>query len=400
MIKERREFGGTAGNIILILALPALVYYLFFCMRFGGGHLFPRIENTGRAVRSFAAEIVPSWQSIAIYAGWLVFQSLLQFVLPGRKVQGRPLPDGSLLSYTLNGLASFLITLAVFFTLVLTGVLRPELLFAHIGALISTVVAFCFAGGLFLFFFGKGERGKAGKSSLRSVTGPGGAGGFIRKFFLGTGLNPRIGRFDLKLFFEARLGLIGWMLLNFSFCAAFYRNTGRLSLPLILSCAFQFIYVLDYFIHEEAILSTMDVVHERFGFMLLYGDSAWVPFTYSLQVWYLAFHNVVLPVWITVLCCFMFGAGYCIFRATNLQKHRFKADPTRAVWGKKPEWIETETGSKLLVSGFWGWSRHFNYVGDILMALSWSLPCLFGSAVPYFYPLYFAVLLVHRERRD
>ena len=45
-------------------------------------------------------------------------------------------------------------------------------------------------------------------------------------------------------------------------------------------------------------------------------------------------------------------------------------------------------GGKLLVSGFWGWSRHFNYVGDILMALSWSLPCAFGSVVPYFYPIY------------
>ena len=52
------------------------------------------------------------------------------------------------------------------------------------------------------------------------------------------------------------------------------------------------------------------------------------------------------------------------------------------------------------MSGFWGWSRHFNYVGDILMALSWSLPCLFDSILPYFYPIYFAILLIHRERRD
>ena len=34
------------------------------------------------------------------------------------------------------------------------------------------------------------------------------------------------------------------------------------------------------------------------------------------------------------------------------------------------------------------------------MALSWSLPCLFESALPYFYPIYFAILLIHRERRD
>jgi protein-S-isoprenylcysteine O-methyltransferase Ste14 len=39
-------------------------------------------------------------------------------------------------------------------------------------------------------------------------------------------------------------------------------------------------------------------------------------------------------------------------------------------------------------------------VGDLLMALSWSLPCGFGSLLPYFYPAYFAALLAHRERRD
>lgn len=45
-------------------------------------------------------------------------------------------------------------------------------------------------------------------------------------------------------------------------------------------------------------------------------------------------------------------------------------------------------------------SRHINYLGDWLMALAWSLPCGFGSIIPYFYPIYFAILLIHRERRD
>jgi protein-S-isoprenylcysteine O-methyltransferase Ste14 len=96
----------------------------------------------------------------------------------------------------------------------------------------------------------------------------------------------------------------------------------------------------------------------------------------------------------------LFAVGYYIFRVTNLQKHRFREDPARPIWGKTPEYIQTEQGNKLLLSGFWGWSRHFNYVGDLLMAGAWSLPCLFGSLLPYFYPIYFAVLPVHRERRD
>lgn len=37
--------------------------------------------------------------------------------------------------------------------------------------------------------------------------------------------------------------------------------------------------------------------------------------------------------------------------------------------------IPTATGKNLLVSGWWGVVRHPNYLGDLLMALAWSLPC-------------------------
>jgi len=38
--------------------------------------------------------------------------------------------------------------------------------------------------------------------------------------------------------------------------------------------------------------------------------------------------------------------------------------------------------------------------GDLLMALAWSLPTGFETPVTYFYVVYFAVLLIHRQRRD
>ncbi len=41
-----------------------------------------------------------------------------------------------------------------------------------------------------------------------------------------------------------------------------------------------------------------------------------------------------------------------------------------------------------------------NYLGDLIMGLTWCLTCLFASPLPYFYVVYFAALLVHRERRD
>lgn len=34
----------------------------------------------------------------------------------------------------------------------------------------------------------------------------------------------------------------------------------------------------------------MDLMHDGFGFMLAFGDLVWVPFTYSLQAYYLVGH--------------------------------------------------------------------------------------------------------------
>jgi hypothetical protein len=43
----------------------------------------------------------------------------------------------------------------------------------------------------------------------------------------------------------------------------------------------------------------MDITHDGFGFMLAFGDLMWVPFTFSLQAYYLVHHpnHLSLP-WI------------------------------------------------------------------------------------------------------
>jgi len=65
-----------------------------------------------------------------------------------------------------------------------------------------------------------------------------------------------------------------------------------------------------------------------------------------------------------------------------------------------PEVLPTASGRGLLVSGWWGVARHLNYTGDIVMAWTWALTCGFGSPVPYAYPVFLTLLLLHRERRD
>ncbi|MGB5811815.1 MAG: DUF1295 domain-containing protein [Polyangiales bacterium] len=389
--KRKLEFGGIPGNFAMIFGLPVFTAYLFFAVRFNDGDILPGPYADGYG---FLKAMTPTWRAAIIYGAWLALQALLQQFAPGRMVQGAPLPDGSRLPYRMNGFFSLLATFGVVAALHFSGVFSIAWLYTEFGALISVMTIFSFGFSLFLYRYGK-QHGQARHLS----------GSFIHDFWMGTGHNPRFppgpSGFDFKLFCEARPGLILWVLINTSFAYVQHQVYGFVSTSMILVWLFQMFYILDYFWNEEAILTTMDIKHENFGYMLTFGDLVWVPMTYSLQAHYLIDNVHTLPWWGAVLIIAVNFLGLYIFRAVNSQKHNFRKDPENAViWGKKAEYFETEQGNKLLLSGFWGWSRHFNYVGDILMALSWSLPCLFGSALPYFYPIYFAVLLIHRERRD
>jgi hypothetical protein len=57
------------------------------------------------------------------------------------------------------------------------------------------------------------------------------------------------------------------------------------SLSLSLLYPLTGVYVWDALYMEKAILSTMDITTDGFGYMLAFGDLAWVPFIYSLQVY-------------------------------------------------------------------------------------------------------------------
>lgn len=150
---------------------------------------------------------------------------------------------------------------------------------------------------------------------------------------------------------------------------------------------------------QRAVLSTADLTTEGFGYMLCFGDLVWVPFTYTMQARFLAHHPVPLPLWAIVLICAVYVAGFVIFRLSNLEKDRFRRNPD-APEVKHLRFLRTATGSRLITSGWWGTARHINYLGDWLLGLAACLACGVDHAIPYFFAVYFGVLLVHRERRD
>ncbi len=129
--------------------------------------------------------------------------------------------------------------------------------------------------------------------------------------------------------------------------------------------------------------------------MLVFGDYVFIPFAFCVQCHYLLnysdFTSPVVPLGILGL----YFVGFYIFRTSNSQKNQYKTDPTLPIWGKKPETV----AGKLLVSGFWGYGRHMNYTGDLIMAIAYCLPC--GPQLGgYFYAFYLFTLLLHRGYRD
>jgi 7-dehydrocholesterol reductase len=114
--------------------------------------------------------------------------------------------------------------------------------------------------------------------------------------------------------------------------------------------------------------------------------------------------------WPAAAGIFLLGVGAVYINyAADAQRQRVRATNGRTqVWGRAPELIHahytTADGNRheslLLASGWWGVSRHFHYVPEIVLALAWSLPAGFGSFVPYIYVVYLAILLADRAGRD
>jgi Delta14-sterol reductase len=145
------------------------------------------------------------------------------------------------------------------------------------------------------------------------------------QFFIGRELNPSIGSLDIKSFNELRPGLILWALIDISMaCEQAVRRGGTITDSMGLVLLFQMIYVVDGLYNEPAILTTMDITTDGFGFMLAVGDLLWVPFVYSLQARYLVFNQVELGPMYTALILLVNFTGYWIFRDANGEKNDFR----------------------------------------------------------------------------
>ncbi|MBP2400921.1 DUF1295 domain-containing protein [Streptomyces syringium] len=308
--------------------------------------------------------------------------------IPGRSVPAAVTEDtGAPRAYRLNGAWLFALTASAVAGCWLWAprvLAWPE---RHWGELLLAANVFAFALAWLLFLTG-GRRTRAASRVPGWRRGP-------ADYFYGVELNPVWAGVDLK-FFSYRPSLIGLFVLNVSAMAAHYADQGSVSGRMLLYQLFFFVYLTNYFQFEAGMVYTWDLLAERFGWGLVWGDYVLVPFFYGIGGRTLIDVQKPLPLWLGAMCCVLFVFGFWLFRGANEQKHRFKTAGATTIWGRPVETL----GGKLLVSGFWGIGRKLNYTGELLVYLSWTLLCGAESVLPYLLPAFLLLLFVHRAHRD
>jgi len=300
---------------------------------------------------------------------------------------------------------------------------------------------------------------------------------FLKDFFLGLKWNPRISlplflgcddgvvnEIDLKMFLYI-VGAVGleWNVL--SCCCYAYHYYGYdddiTKIPpnamVTYFLCFQW-FLFDYMYHEKVHLFTYDLFAEKVGFKLCWGCLVFYPFFYPIGgLYYLSSKqtkstfssseeagDISFPTMLLILA--LFFTGWIITRGANMQKYEYRVHALQKLHPHlnlshyyhdsndddsslhNPNYFtflfglihikqETIPNTRILVSGFWGVSRHFNYFGEIIQSIATTLPIFLVMMkeqqqkeekdydftmllIPWLYPIYYIILFVTRQVDD
>lgn len=347
---------------------------------------------------------------------------LLHVLLPGPRVEGYVCDwRGRVLTYKLNGFLLYLCTLGGFWY----GGLPEELTtYAAVNWWQSVKAANVLGLGGALLLMGLTleppfraltsdqkelcKRAAKGEDIMGAVT-PAPQRNVAAHYFFGKAFNPRLLGIDLKMLLYA----LGAAALTWNLCSALalrISTHGALSNALVLYSAMLLWFVGEYMLLEVIHLYTYDLMCEKLGFKLCWGCLVFYPYFYCIGVWPLVLDapagaDLAPPTIVAI--ALLFGCGWILTRGANVQKYLFKTrGALRASELMGGLNMEVVPSTRLLCSGFWGVSRHVNYLGEILQATALALPgfllatTTYYQILPWLYPLYYVALFVPRQIDD
>ncbi|XP_032667096.1 delta(14)-sterol reductase TM7SF2 isoform X2 [Odontomachus brunneus] len=385
-IDQPQEWGGWIGTSLLLFLLPlSIILPQFLCSKGRGQSYLVQLSTDWRSYIN--------WRGFLTYFVYLIALACVSIVPIGKNVDGQQSKIGKL-QYRVNGfisaiLAVSLLGLCVYKDVPLTDyILNNSVQLTISGWLVGTILAL----GLYV----KAERAPIANLNIYASTNS-----KIYNFWQGKEVNPRIGILDIKLLL-IRASLIGTLIVNIAVAIKAIGDVKnpkieQLDLPTLLASSLHFFYILDGLIYEATIFTSFAVMYEGTGYMTCVSHLLY-PFLPTLTTRFMLYHKSKFNYYMGIFVL-IFIVGYMLYRISNSRKDEFRKNPVSPTVPYL-ETIPTSRGKKLMLSGLWGYVRHPNYLGDIMMQWSFTGVSLATDVLPYYAAICCVLTLAYRAIRD
>ncbi|XP_051159041.1 delta(14)-sterol reductase TM7SF2 [Leptopilina boulardi] len=387
LLSKPQEWGGWFGALMLIFLGPlSILLPQFACSR---DYCSISKFRLNKDIKTYL-----NADTFLFYTGYLFFVAIMSLVPIGWIVEGQQTRIGRL-KYRINGLLTGILILIAYGVAEYKGyqisnfILYNSVEFTLVGLIIGTILS--------IVLYIKGGRASVANLNIYASTN-----NHIYDFWQGRETNPRFGPLDIKFNF-IRATLIGSIVVSIAVIVNIFQESQTISLATInltalIAAILQILYALDGLIFEAVFLSSFEVTYEGTGFMLCFGYLMY-PFLCTLPARYALYNKVSQSPYILALLVVCYFIGHGIYRYCNSQKDEFRRNPLSPSLARL-ETIPTVRGKKLIVSGIWGYVRHPNYLGDII--LHWSIAGLFivKDVLPYYNAIFLTTMLIYRSFRD
>ena len=256
----------SALPAFLIIVCPifaVMLTYTQVVLKGDFGALMQMIRQDGVSLfvqRSLLQHLLGNTKAWTFIGCFAVFELILMRLIPGKRMTGPVTPKGNTPVYKANGLQVYFITVAVFVGLAYFKIFNPVDIYDNFPYIIG---ALC-CSSLFIVF-GLYLKGRFAPSSTDSSV----SGAFFFDYFWGSELYPRVFGWDVKLFTNCRFGMMSWALLVICYAWKQYDSYGHVSASMAVSVALQLIYITKFFHWEMGYMRTLDIMHDRAGFMIV-----------------------------------------------------------------------------------------------------------------------------------